>query len=377
MMKRNLRLQNQLRIAISDPRCCREVRSHQHLKDMCFDTDYLWPLVEFSAKLLEPIRNAIKEVEGNLVRVSVLPRLWRYIEHCVENSLRETNCPLTKDEADLLRAAIRERREFSVRSTQMAANLLDPRFCGDYSDEVEHAQAIKEIVKIAEMLGVTNDLVMKDFIAFKSRDGPVYSNELYWSMIEDETDPLQWWNTFCGHRVLAPVAKQLLSLPASVACVERSNKEYGMQKTKKRNRLTNDRSAKLTKVSYNIKVRHFANKRKADQKQHQALTVPDLIEVGTEPAIVDADDTTNKEDDEEQVVEFDQDVGSCSEEDDNDNVEMVEETIEVVTWVCVEYMIQNQRSRRGVVRLYYGCVQFIEGDQITVKFLKKVRDIYI
>ncbi|XP_047132809.1 uncharacterized protein LOC124811392 [Hydra vulgaris] len=110
---------------------------------------------------------------------------------------------------------------------------------------------------------------MKDFMAFKSQSGEVYGNKLICEAVDITIDPLHWWSAFCKGQPLQNIAFKLLSLPASSAAVERSNKEYALQKTKKRNRLSDALCATVTKVAYNIKVQQSVKKKK--KQAHTAL----------------------------------------------------------------------------------------------------------
>ena len=68
--------------------------------------------------------------------------------------------------------------------------------------------------------------------------------------------------------MLGTVAKTIFSMAAAVTCVERANKEYSRHKTILSNRLTNERSATLTRVACNHKLKQ---RRVVSLKIHQTL----------------------------------------------------------------------------------------------------------
>ncbi|XP_065673498.1 uncharacterized protein LOC136090624 [Hydra vulgaris] len=179
---------------------------------------------------------------------------------------------------------------------------------------------------------------MKDFMSFKSQSGEVYGNKLIWEAVDITIDPLHWWSAFCRGQPLQNIAFKLLSLPASSAVVERSNKEYALQKTKKRNRLANDLSATVTKVAYNIKVQQSVRKKK--KQTHTALQFidgpidmnfssiitlkdsqpPRKIQRMEPVSVVSSLDSSDSESDGDLVTEGFE--GSNSDEDNNDQAEV-------------------------------------------------------
>jgi len=272
MMKRNAKLQDVLRISISDVRCQIGAADHKvklsSVKAALFDTEMLWPLTTCCLKLLGPLRNAIKSTEGDSARASVVPRIWNYVADQVMNILSSADCPLSQEEKALVQHSLSRRRSFSIRQVQCAANLLDPRFCGQDLTPQESRDGLSLVVKLGAQSGLASQDLMTDYMAFKTKGG-LYANQLIWDAVSVDMDPVSWWKAFCEGQSLLPVACKLLSLPASVAAVERSNKEYSLQKTKKRNRLSNITSGRVTKVAFNLKV----HARKVNTKKcvHTAL----------------------------------------------------------------------------------------------------------
>ena len=139
--------------------------------------------------------------------------------------------------------------------------------------------------------------VVSDLMEYRSRSGNVFGvhRSYIWKTIMS-TDPVVWWKAYAATRKLSRVAAILLSLGASIAAVERTNKEFSVQKSQKRNRLTDERATKLTYVGYNLKTQRWAG---ASKKTTKHLDLMKKINVrhedGTETVanMSGQDDTSN------------------------------------------------------------------------------------
>jgi hypothetical protein len=182
MIKRNNDLQDILRISISDARVyaisAPDKAKLNSVKNTLHDTVSFWSMSVFCEQLLASLRNAVKSAEGDLVRASVMPRLWNYIASNFKEVLLNSDCEIPRDEIKLITEAVEKRRKFSVRDVQKAANILDPRFMGNDLIESEKSQGLLTIVKIGLEFQLLSGEIMKDFMAFKSQSGEVYGNKL-------------------------------------------------------------------------------------------------------------------------------------------------------------------------------------------------------
>ena len=85
-------------------------------------------------------------------------------------------------------------------------------------------------------------------------------NLIFCDMIKLETGKniaisrIAWWNEYCGRKELNKIACKILRLPATSAAVERLFSCYSYDHTAKRNRLSNERAAKVVFVSQNINL---------------------------------------------------------------------------------------------------------------------------
>ena len=66
--------------------------------------------------------------------------------------------------------------------------------------------------------------------------------------------PIAWWNAYCGRKELNKIACKILTLSSTSAAVERSFSCYSNVHTAKRNRLSNERAAKVVFLSQNINL---------------------------------------------------------------------------------------------------------------------------
>lgn len=390
MIKRNNDLQDVLRVSISDARI-QATGTHakaqlNSVKNTLYDTVTFWPLSVCCEKILAPLRNAVKSAEGDLVRASAIPRIWNYVANTIKEVLSNDDCLIPQDEKTLITEAVIRRREFSVRDVQKAANILDPRFMGKDLTGAEQKQGLSLIVKVGSEFQLSSCQIMKDFMELKSHSGEVYGNPLIWEAVDIAMDPLNWWSAFCEGQPLQIVALKLLSLPASAAAVERSNKEYSLHKTKKRNRLSNTVSATVTKVAYNIKVQQSFKKRK--KQVHTALqfsdgpvdmnlessptpdSQPPLKTRRCEPVAAESSSSDSESGDDMMIHDDDVQLTASEDEDgnnesdvDNDDDERQPEEPQVDDWVAVK--LRGKKHSQ----VFLGCIRDII-PKIVVKFLK-------
>jgi len=282
MLSRNIRLQDCLKLTVCDGRCGngstnKLQKKFQKIKELVMD-EHFWERSKFAEELLIPFKHCINEVEADSCRVSVIPNVWSFAEVSAESLLQKYSLEniVTNDEKSMVAESILNRKDFTVRPVHKAANLLDPRFQGHVLNEEAVSVAEDTIIKLAGDRGFPTDKVIKDLMEYKSHGGEIFGRHHIWNVANDlNLDPVMWWKANGGMRFLASVARILLSFPTSIASVERANKEYSLQKTRKRNRLTDERSAKVTKIAYNIKVQERENKPPRFNKVHTALVVPE------------------------------------------------------------------------------------------------------
>lgn len=214
---------------------------------------------QFVAQLLLPIKNAIQEVEGDVVPVSIVPRVWQVLRFRLQGVADQmyNSSLINSSEIAELMSCVDKRIEMNQKAVHCAAALLDPRFQGldlGMSDECV-AAAENLIITLAQNQQIEQVHILDDLAKYRARQGPycATARSHIWSHASSfQLDPCMWWSSYAMGRPLFKVATILLSLPCTTAAVERGNKAYSLQKTKKRNRLTDERSATLTSISYNL-----------------------------------------------------------------------------------------------------------------------------
>ena len=224
-------------------------------------------------------------MEGDLVPLSIVPRVWQVLRHRLQAASEQIydKSLMTRSETDSLMSFVDNRIKMNQLAVHCASAIVDPRFNGidlEISD-VDLAAAENVLITITHNKGIEQEDILNDLAQYRARRGPYCAvNRVHmWDHASSlQIDPCLWWSSYTSGRPLSKVASILLSLPCKTAAVERGNKAYSMQKTKRRNRLTDDRSAALTNVAYNL----LSNKSqisepgaaKQRQKTHTALLMP-------------------------------------------------------------------------------------------------------
>lgn len=111
-----------------------------------------------------------------------------------------------------------------------------------------------------------------------------------------------WWRGLRGICELAEVAIKILGAPVTSAATERSFSTFAWIHSKKRNRLTSDRAAKITYLAHNWKLMHETpkshNSKKIKQNHDEEIGAENLIPVEEEIECESEPDYTESESDE-------------------------------------------------------------------------------
>jgi hypothetical protein len=242
MVHRNINIKEALMLSVLDSRNTQLFNSNKAVKTNVLDDDGFWLKSQYVAKLLLPIKNAIQEVEGDLVPISVVPRVWQVLKYQLKATADEMHKKsfITHQEIDNLMSFVNKRIQMNQLSVHCAAALLDPRFSGvDLGmSDADVAAAENVILTIAHNKGIQQVDILNDLAQYRARQDPycaVTRAHMWEHASLLQTDPRMWWSSYITGRPLSKVATIMLSLPCSTAAVERGNKAYSLQKTKKRN----------------------------------------------------------------------------------------------------------------------------------------------
>ncbi|XP_053620565.1 uncharacterized protein LOC128681048 [Plodia interpunctella] len=150
--------------------------------------------------------------------------------------------------------AVDKRTKDCIKPIHLAAYLLDPKTQGLILNDDEDLQAMEFIETMAQTQNIN---VMTDLANYKARDG-FWRKRFLWEKVENIT-PITWWKGLCSSKNLSKIAVRILTAPCTSAATERSFSKHGHINSKKRNRLTTERAAKLTFASYNWDLLHKYN----------------------------------------------------------------------------------------------------------------------
>jgi len=284
MLARNLRIKEALITACVDPRIAKEMRSadlrNVILSDSESSADF-WKATERAYRVFKPLKTAIQFCEGDSVPVSVMPRIWQHISYELNTSSLQSQ-GFSDKAVETISTAIKNRRDMNTRPVTVAANVLDPRFCGQGFTEAELSTAYDVIIEIAKYEQIDRSKVLGDLAEYRSKTGAVFGSDLVWEATTTEIcaqKPSVWWSSYASQRVLSKVALILLAMPATAAAIERCNKSYSIAKTKLRNRLSSSRAASLAQLAYDLSIqqtrRNSLSRRSAKrQKRSHILALP-------------------------------------------------------------------------------------------------------
>lgn len=114
------------------------------------------------------------------------------------------------------------------------------------------------IYESAKTLNLNEEDVMTQLTNYRAKEG-IWEKEYFWVAC-GKVKPTVWWKSFFGHTALGRMAEKILTVPLSSAATERSFSTFGNTHTKKRNRLTTERSGKITFISHNYKLMNAESK---------------------------------------------------------------------------------------------------------------------
>ena len=101
-----------------------------------------------------------------------------------------------------------------------------------------------------KMLDVSASNISEECALYSAKEG-FFEKVFLWKNVS-AISPNAWWNGYRGRKELNKIACKILRLPATSAAVERSFSCNSNVRAAKRNRLFNERAAKVVFVSQNI-----------------------------------------------------------------------------------------------------------------------------
>ncbi|KAL0849218.1 hypothetical protein ABMA28_013551 [Loxostege sticticalis] len=207
--------------------------------------DSFWSMINDCIAILEPITEPIFKLEANKCNIHEVFPIFRDLKSKLEFILPDITIISNEDKQAIL-FKVEKRSKDCIKPIHLAAYLLDPRAQGLTLNEDEDLEAMHFIEQMAQNLNID---VIVDLANYKARDG-FWSKRFLWDRVEDIV-PVTWWKGLCSSKNLSKIAVRILTSPCTSAATERSFSKHGHIHSRKRNRLTAERAAKLTFISYN------------------------------------------------------------------------------------------------------------------------------
>lgn len=207
--------------------------------------DEFWSMVEECIKMLQPTTEKIFKLESNRISIHEVYMSFKDIKSSLHFILPDLQILRDGDKTYVLNA-IDKRMQSCIQPIHLAAYMLDPKTQGVELDDEEEVECLEFMHRLGQMFDID---VMPDLANYRAKEG-FWGKSFVWENLSD-INPLVWWKGICRSRPLSKVALRLLTAPSSSAATERSFSILGHIHNAKRNRLTTERAAKISYISYN------------------------------------------------------------------------------------------------------------------------------
>ena len=184
---------------------------------------------------MTPIAIALDRAQRDSSTIAVAVEIWIKLQADVQNQPRQF-----RDKLD-------RRMKMALDRNHFLANMLDHRFRGERLSESQRAAAY-------ELVGEINENFPAILMAYIAGDPP-FPRHMFGTQFRDVA-PLTWWRSLAvGEDLLnfnqlkdtwIAMCEQYMTATASTAGVERLFSTFGLVQSKLRNRLGNEKAAKLT-----------------------------------------------------------------------------------------------------------------------------------
>lgn len=228
------------------------------LKRKLLDDAVFWSRVESMVALMNPIVHLITSIESNEPQVHRVVRKLNELETVLKGMLPLS--PLSKAEEKKVLIKFTKRKDFAIGPIHMAANLLDPKVQGSNLTADQLLDAISFVCDTAEQMKLNVPKVRENLADYRDKEG-LWARKFLWEGFDGTTTPtnteitpLLWWRSLRGTCELADVAIRILGAPVTSAATERTFSTFSWIHSKKRNRLTSEKAAKLTYLAHNWKL---------------------------------------------------------------------------------------------------------------------------
>ncbi|XP_022130124.2 uncharacterized protein LOC111003756 [Pieris rapae] len=196
---------------------------------------------------LEAVHDALEEARSEKTIISDVPAIFAQL---MVNLEKDT-------QYDYIKLSLKQCKENYVKPIHLAANLLDPRYVGCSLSDKEIGDAMSFLSDFATKHSDSSGVVMKNVAEFKTRTGFFGKIDAVWNSVH-LVEPRVWWQSFCSHLKVTPVAVRLLGTPCSVP------EHYKINIPEWANEQDKERRIKLEKSRLNY---YFRSKERTDETQ--------------------------------------------------------------------------------------------------------------
>ena len=223
----------------------------QKVKDLLLN-EKMWIELDQLCFLLKPLKVWISVLESDNPLISKVPiAVYEISEHLRANLPLS---PFTTAEENEIYESIERRSSTILHPIHFAANILDPSFQGNILNDAQKMEGMNHILRVSLALNLNMDKIQTHMTEYTKKIN-FWNNEFLWrTALTLKDNPRIWWTSVCSATEVSQVANIILSLPPTSAATERSFSLYSHIHTKKRNRLTSERAAKVVYVGKNLQT---------------------------------------------------------------------------------------------------------------------------
>lgn len=186
-------------------------------------------------KKLKLIAVALDKVQESMCTISQATEIWVKLMKRFEEE--KANGEFTRRDVQ----KVRDRMEMAITPAHYLANLLDHRFMGENLTQHQRDTAM-------EYAETYFPDAMPTIINYQAKCTP-FKQYMISTQIKENVTPLAWWRSLkCLDPIVIQLVQQLHTAVSSSANIERLFSSYGLVHSKLRNRLGNDKAAKLVSV---------------------------------------------------------------------------------------------------------------------------------
>lgn len=292
-----------------------------NLRKLLFDEESFWPTVQNTLEILSPISSLIRKLEGDDPQLPIVLPEMKKLEDIITTKISNF---LNNEDQHKIKKQICLRKEFILNDVHLLATQLHPLLKDELTEE-EQALALNLILKMADDYKLDVDKILADLANYKTQQ-ELWAQPAVWRAAQN-CGALTWWKAFCPERELTKIAIKVLSIPATSASSERNWSAFSNIKTKKRNKLTIERTNKLVSIKFNLELFKAINiDERYKELQSMKSSESENLDTDIEMSVVDSDDSAESQED---FNEYSSDNSDYESENDLDDLEENSESYEV------------------------------------------------